>query len=138
MPVPSGGSGLRTALEQLANSVSSPGTRCVFDYDDPVDVHNDNVSANLYRIAQEAVNNALRHARAKLVVIRLDDENGKMTLTVKDDGVGFRPERRADTRAVQITGAGLRIMAYRASVINFVLSVESSIGDGTTIKVQEC
>jgi signal transduction histidine kinase len=140
MPVPAGYGGLGVALEQLAASVSSRHTvRCIFDFDDPVDIENDTVATNLYRIAQEAVNNALRHSRATAVKIRLDDEYGKVTLTVKDNGIGFPHDRRAaDTRPVQIAGAGLRIMAYRASVINYTLTVDSSFADGTTIKAQAC
>lgn len=139
MPVPAGRGGLGAALEQLAASVSSRHTvRCIFDFDDPVDIDNDTVATNLYRIAQEAVNNAVRHSRATVVKIRLDDDYGKVTLTVKDNGIGFPHEHRADTLAVQVAGAGLRIMAYRASVINYALTVDSSFGDGTTIKAQAC
>jgi signal transduction histidine kinase len=139
MPVPSGRRGLGAALEQLALSVSSlHSVRCVFDFDDPVDIDNDTVATNLYRIAQEAVNNAIRHSSATLVKIRLDDDCGKVTLTVTDNGLGFPHDRCADNRPVQIAGAGLRIMAYRASVISYTLTIESSFGEGTTIKAQEC
>jgi signal transduction histidine kinase len=139
MPVPAGPAGLMTALEQLAVRVSSVHTvRCVFDFDDPVDIGNDTVATNLYRIAQEAVNNAVRHARATVVKILLDEEQGKISLTVRDNGVGFPRDRYSDNRPVQLAGAGLRIMAYRASVIDYRLTIESSFEDGTTIKVQAC
>jgi signal transduction histidine kinase len=139
MPVPAGRGGLREALEQLAASVSSLHVmRCIFDFDDPVDVDNTHVATNLYRIAQEAVNNAMRHSRASVVKIRLDEDDGKVTLTVSDNGIGFQHDSDADTHAVQVAGAGLRIMAHRASVINFRFTVDSSIDGGTTIKAQQC
>jgi signal transduction histidine kinase len=139
MPVPTGRGGLWVALEQLALSVSSlHSVRCSFDFEEPVDIDNDTVATNLYRIAQEAVNNAIRHSRATLVKIRLDDAHGKVTLTIVDNGVGFSHDRSADDRPVQIVGAGLRIMAYRASVINYTLTIDSSFGEGTTIKAQQC
>jgi signal transduction histidine kinase len=140
MPVPGGRGGLGAALEQLAAGVSSRHTIfCVFDFDDPVDIENDTVATNLYRIAQEAVNNAVRHSRATAVKIHLDDEYGKVILSIKDNGIGFPQDRRAaNTCPVQIAGAGLRIMAYRASVINYTLTVDSSFGNGTTIRAQEC
>jgi signal transduction histidine kinase len=60
-------------------------------------------------------------------------------LSIKDNGIGFPHDRRAAaTCPVQIAGAGLRIMAYRASVINYTLTVDSSFGEGTTIRAQEC
>jgi signal transduction histidine kinase len=138
MPVPGGRGGLAVALEQLATSVTSPNTVCVFDFDEPVDIASDTVATNLYRIAQEALNNAIRHARATVVKIRLDDHYGKVKLIIRDNGVGFPQDRGDDAVAVQVSGAGLRIMAYRASVINYTLKVDSASGDGTTITVQEC
>jgi signal transduction histidine kinase len=139
MPVPAGCGGLRTALEQLAAGVSSTHRmRCIFDFDDPVDIENDTIATNLYRIAQEAVNNAVRHSRATVVKIRLDEEYGKVTLSVRDNGIGFPSDPRSETQAVQVAGSGLRIMAYRASVINYTLTVDSTFGDGTTIRVKEC
>jgi signal transduction histidine kinase len=137
MPVPAGRGGLRTALEQLAIGVSSlRGVRCIFDFDDPVDIGDPSVAAHLYRIAQEAVNNAIRHAHATEIKVRLDEENGKVVLTVSDNGVGFRTERD-DTRAVQLAGAGIRIMAYRASAINYRLEIDAGGRRSTTIRATQ-
>lgn len=140
MPVPPGRHGLREALEQFAISVSSRAVRCVFDFDDPVDVEDREVATNLYRIAQEAVNNAIRHGRATLVTITLDEEGGKVALTVADNGKGFPRQHvdgEIDALAPQVAGAGLRIMAHRASVIGFRLTVASSAA-GTTIRALQC
>lgn len=139
MPVPAGPAGLREALDQLAISTTSPhGARCLFDFEDPVDVEDPEVACNLYRIAQEAVNNAVKHAHASLIVICLDYEDDKVALTVRDDGIGFDQAACGGSGPVQESGAGLRIMAYRASVISFVLTVQSVPGAGTTVKVKQC
>lgn len=138
MEIPPGGEGLRDALEQLATSASSHVVRCVFDFDDPVDIDNEDVANNLYRIAQEALSNAIRHSVATVVHIRLDYEHGKVVLSIADNGIGFQHQDSGTRQTLPASGAGLRIMAYRASAINFKLSIKSSIGNGTTIRVQEC
>jgi signal transduction histidine kinase len=112
------------------------GVRCVFDFDDPVDIEDASVATHLYRIAQEAVNNAVRHAHATEIKVRLDEVNGKVVLAVSDNGVGFQAERN-DTRAVQLSGAGMRIMAYRASVINYRLEIDAGADRSTTVRATQ-
>jgi signal transduction histidine kinase len=133
MPVASCPEGLRDALTHLAAGISRlSGIRCSFDFDDPIDVMDENVSAHLYRIAQEAVNNAIRHAHARAIEIRLDERNGKVSLSISDDGRGF-DNRSPDFRS----GMGLNTITYRASIINYDLEIKSSIGSGTLIRVTE-
>jgi signal transduction histidine kinase len=133
MPVASGPEGLRDALTHLAASISRlSGINCTFDFDDPVDVPDENISAHLYRIAQEAVNNAIRHARACSIDIRLDDRDGKVSLSISDDGNGF-DSKNSDFH----NGMGLNTITYRASIINYRLEITSSIGKGTVIRVTE-
>lgn len=133
MPVAAGPEGLRDALTDFATSISRlSGIHCTFDFDDPVDVIDESVSTHLYRIAQEAVNNAIRHAHARAIDLRLDERNGKVSLTISDNGDGFdqhHPEFRS--------GLGLKTIAYRASIINYDLEIMSSIGNGTVIRVAE-
>jgi signal transduction histidine kinase len=133
MPVASCPEGLRDALTHLAASISRlSGIHCTFDFDDPVDVMDENVSAHLYRIAQEAVNNAIRHAHARAIDIRLDERNGKVSLSISDDGCGF------DNRCPEFrSGMGLNTITYRASIINYGLKIKSAIGSGTVIRVTE-
>ncbi|GAB3537714.1 hypothetical protein GCM10027343_01570 [Noviherbaspirillum agri] len=138
VPVPQEPDGLRIALEQLATAASTPATQCTFDFDDPVDIDDANVAANLYRIAQEATNNALKHAKATQVTIRLDEVDGKVTLSITDNGVGFERDSHGVMWRNSTAGAGLRIMRHRASVINYTLHVDSCLDRGTTIRVQEC
>jgi signal transduction histidine kinase len=82
----------------------------------------------LYRIAQEAVTNAVKHAKSGRIIIRLDcGLDRRLTLTVRDDGVG----RRAAVRSAG--GLGLRIMAYRARMVGATLSVDDAVGGGTMV-----
>jgi len=91
-------------------------------------VHDVNVATHLYRIAQEAITNAVRHGKARHVNIRVDSANDAIALTIEDDGHGL-PEN-----AREGDGLGLRIMAYRASMIGATFGIErlSSLG-GTRV-----
>lgn len=138
MPVGPGVDGLREALMRLASSLSTLScVACSFDYDDPVDVEDENVAANLFRIAQEALNNAVRHSRATHVLLRLDEVDGKVSLSVADNGVGIDGGLAANPSGGD-RGVGLRLMAFRASLINYRFAVETQPGRGTTVRVTQC
>jgi signal transduction histidine kinase len=81
----------------------------------------------LYRIAQEAITNAVKHGRATRVVIGLSDAGDCFELKVVDDGRGF-----ARTTA-SMAGMGMRIMKYRAAMLGATLQVRSAPGQGTTV-----
>jgi nitrate/nitrite-specific signal transduction histidine kinase len=87
------------------------------------------VEEGLYRIAQEALNNALKHAAASNVVVRLTTEDGRTVLEVEDDGRGFIPDT-ADGRG----GMGLGSMRERAEQLGGLLAVLSTPGQGTTVR----
>jgi signal transduction histidine kinase len=89
------------------------------------------VEEGLYRIAQEALNNTLKHAHATRVQVALSQNGRSVSLAVTDNGVGFDPAELKDQR-----GFGLRGMAERAEKLGAVLAVESSPGQGTTIRVE--
>jgi signal transduction histidine kinase len=80
-----------------------------------------------YRIAQEALHNATKHAKAKHIVLRLTTQDGAWTLTVKDDGVGLPVDAQV------ASGMGLRIMQYRAHMIGGTLSVRNDSGGGVIV-----
>jgi signal transduction histidine kinase len=133
MPVVPGARGLRAALTELVESVSLDGKlQCTFYSDAPIEVEDEYVAANLYRIAQESVSNLIRHGHASVAAIRLGRVDNKTTLSITDNGAGF--SRRADDQGGE---HGLRIMAYRASLIGYDLKIESVPGTGTTIEVSE-
>ena len=82
---------------------------------------------HLYRIAQEAVTNAIKHGRASRVFISLKRSKGSILLAIKDNGVGIR------AHSPQQRGMGLHVMRYRASVIGGTLSLEAGRRGGTTV-----
>lgn len=84
-------------------------------------------SVQIFRITQEAVQNAIKHARAQKILIRLGKMKGEWLLTVRDDGIGF-PKHVPETG-----GMGLRIMRYRAQMIQGTLRVGKAEGGGTLV-----
>jgi signal transduction histidine kinase len=84
----------------------------------------------LFRIVQEALGNAAKHAAAKRISVRLSRSDGMVSLTVSDDGVGLDPSRFASEG-----GLGLVMMRERASQLNGRFEFESAPGRGTTIRV---
>lgn len=84
----------------------------------------------LYRIAQEAMHNIVKHARATQVDLRLECEQGKVILEVRDNGVGFDPEAEYPGHL------GLISMRERAQRINAVISIESAPGEGACVRVE--
>lgn len=83
---------------------------------------------HLFRIAQEAVKNAVRHARCRNIRIGLADGSGALTLMVEDDGVGRRPEA-----GPQSGGMGTQLMAFRAEAIGGTLTIEDRASGGTVV-----
>jgi signal transduction histidine kinase len=90
-------------------------------------VDNNQTATHLYHIAQEAVANALRHAQARQIIIRLEDSDGVLILRVSDDGIGLSPE------AQDSSGMGVKIMHYRAGLIQARLTVEAADPVGTLV-----
>jgi signal transduction histidine kinase len=86
----------------------------------------------VFRIAQEALQNALRHAHAERLDVRLDARDGIVALTVGDDGVGFDPA----ASAVRSRRLGLTSMEERARAVGGMLAIESSPGRGTTVRLE--
>jgi signal transduction histidine kinase len=84
----------------------------------------------LYRVAQEALNNVLKHAHARQVTVRLDVSKDRAVLEVADDGVGFEPSLRNGG------GFGLPGMRERAERLGGGLQVESTPGQGTTVRAE--
>lgn len=125
LPVELEEDGLMLALEKLAATVSSVfNVACVFTCSVPILITDTAVSTHLYRIAQEAVNNAIKHGSARHISISLANQTEKNILTIADDGVGF-PED-LDTKK----GMGLRIMSYRSRMIGASLSLGNNASAG--------
>jgi PAS domain S-box-containing protein len=120
--------GLMSALKKWASEVEGLfHIGCSFQCEKPLQIHDANLATHLYRIAQEAVNNAIRHGRSRNIVIGLSGKNGTGSLTIQDDGEGFR-EKQADH-----PGVGLSIMNYRADMVGGSLKVQPNEGRGVTV-----
>ena len=120
--------GLVGALERLAVDTRVPGIlECRLVNDGPVTIADPQTAKHLYRIAQEAVNNALKHARARRIEIHLTHAPGALHLQIRDDGRGLPKRRKARP------GMGLEVMRHRAQVIGASLEIASSPGRGVTV-----
>ncbi len=126
--------GLVAALDELAETVTaSAGWTLDKDLEAPDYAPHRVMSVTLYRIAQEALNNAFKHADATRVQVSLDCSTQHLTLTVSDDGSGFDPETLPAPRE---SGWGVRTMQERAQMLNGTCDITSSPDTGTTITVQ--
>jgi PAS domain S-box-containing protein len=120
--------GLMSALKKWASEVEALfHIGCSFRCEKPLNIHDATVATHLYRIAQEAVNNAIRHGKAKNIVIRLSGKSGIGTLSIQDDGEGF-PKQPASA-----PGVGLNIMNYRADMVGGSLKVQPNQDHGITV-----
>ena len=90
------------------------------------------VEHEIYRVVQEAVTNALRHAQAAEVVVRLTAESDATVVEVSDDGSGFDP----NTEGIRSRRLGLTSMEERATAVGGTIEIESRSGAGTTVRLR--
>jgi PAS domain S-box-containing protein len=127
-PVQVEADGLMMALDGLVKRTREmQNVACAFECAASVPVENNTIATHLFRIAQEAINNAIKHGKARHIDVTLTNQDA-VTLTIFDDGVGIPPEKR------RAPGSGLRIMAYRARIIGGTLSVEPAPAGGTLVR----
>jgi len=127
-PVDRDEGGLESALEELAASTSKlTGISCSLVCTGPIPMTDNAAAINLFRIAQEAVSNSLKHGRAQAIVIALETSDSGCALRVSDDGLGFDPQ--PDQRK----GMGLSIMRYRARKIGGELEIQPNNPSGTVV-----
>jgi signal transduction histidine kinase len=88
--------------------------------------------AEVLRVAQEALNNALRHAEAERIELRMESRDGRLIVTVADDGIGFDP----GDRGLRARRLGLTSMEERARGLGGTLNVVSRPGEGTTVTLE--
>lgn len=126
-PVAPEAGGLMAALGGLAAGVTELSrVSCRFVCPQPVMLDDPAAATHLYRIAQEAVTNALKHGHARRIVIGLSSTPGRIVLKVRDDGKGFKLGARPARR-----GLGLRIMTYRAGMVSGMMTVRARSHGGT-------
>lgn len=120
--------GLMAALTELAaNTKKLFHVRCQFECPTPVYVHELMAATHLFRIAQEAVSNAIKHGKAMEIKISLETKLDKIILTIKDNGSGFSQS------SGKTKGMGLRIMQYRAGMIGATLLFQKQSRGGTAV-----
>jgi signal transduction histidine kinase len=128
VPVQMVEAGLACALEDLALSVARLlGIQCSFESSGSAIVHEESVAGHLYRIAQEAINNATKHGGASQIDISLTVTGGITTLRIGDNGAGI------SNTATDHSGMGLNIMKYRARLSGGELRIEEPPEGGTVV-----
>ena len=123
-------SGLRAALADLVDRAAGRGVRTRVDVEDGLHLPQE-VEALLYRTAQEAVRNALEHARPRHLELAVGRANGTAHVEVRDDGAGFDPGEMRPSGHF-----GLRLLADLAQDAGGTLVVSSSPGEGTTVRLE--
>ena len=127
-PVDFDRNGLPSALQELAaNTEELFGVSCSLKCEEAVSVENVSAAINLYRIAQEAITNAVKHAEATKITIDLTSHNDRLALTIENDG------REFPSGSTHQGGMGLKIMHHRAEVINGSLDIRKGADGGTIV-----
>jgi PAS domain S-box-containing protein len=127
LPVALDGEGLMAALAELASRTQHQAkVPCNFDCAEPVSLTDHLAATHLYLIAQEAVHNAVKHARPRMVRISLHADGG-LILTIKDDGLGM------GARQKKSGGLGLRIMRNRAAIVGATVKFAPAEPRGTVV-----
>lgn len=117
--------GLREALAHLCKQAQKFfKVNCKFDCDGKCKIHNSMTKLNLYRIAEEAISNAVKHGNARNIDVNLTADNGILTLEVIDDGVGFSETTNGKESKNKGKGMGIRIMGYRSNMMSGQLNIE--------------
>lgn len=123
-----GEGGLRVALEELVQTMGRIfNVKCNLSYDEDVEIGDATTAYNMYRIAQEAATNAVKHSDAGTIDLNLSIASGKIILTIRDNGTG------PPFDAQETIGLGLKIMRHRAELIGAELSIDSGGPSGTLV-----
>ena len=121
--------GIVYALQELAEKTENQyKLSCLFEYKGDIVIYDNSVALHLYRIAQEAVHNAVKHANPANILISLTNQNNKLILRIEDDGIGLHE------KALNKKGMGLHIIQYRCNIINGKLWISRGSRNGTVIE----
>lgn len=125
--------GLVPAIERLCDDFGEPDSVTITsDLDVPDEGLSPALESVCYRVAQEALTNVARHARASEVHVRLQVEPARIVLEVRDNGRGFVPGERGESSG----GRGLVGMRERVELLGGALRIDSAPGVGTTVRVE--
>lgn len=129
-PVSLAGGGLVSGLREMAQNVQKQsGIECTVACGESVAVEDEATATHLYRIAQEAVHNAVKHAEADHIEITLEGQSESIRLTVRDDGRGLVDHGPQSNNG----GMGMRTMRYRANVLKGTLDISAGEHGGTRV-----
>lgn len=123
------GTSLMFSLEELTRNIQNlSGVMCSFTCPSSVLVDDNNIATHLYRIAQEGINNAVKHGKATHIELSFTQQQNHITLIIKDDGIGIADD------AKNAKGIGLKIMRYRARMINATFSMKPNSPQGVILE----
>jgi signal transduction histidine kinase len=123
--------GVHEALSDFCNSINVASCKVIFNFYGQSNRLDKKFENNLYRIAQELINNALKHAHATEIIVQLIQEHNRINLTVQDNGKGF------DTRILEKTkSSGIANIRSRVESLNGWLEITSELGQGTEITIE--
>ncbi len=121
--------GLGLAIQRTAESAAARShLNLTVDLKNPLPSLSPDVEQTLYRVAQEAIENIVKHSRAKRFSVRLEHDQHKTTLTIEDDGCGFDPQGNESTGHFGLVG-----MRERAELAGGLLNIKSKKGKGTRV-----
>jgi signal transduction histidine kinase len=121
--------GLPSALEELARTTRERfGIECRFEVSEMARIETKTMATHLYRIAQEAITNAIKHGHARILTVRLFSRTRQLELNIEDNGQGFSPATLKNCQ-----GMGLHIMDYRARSIGGTFSFRPGAQGGTSV-----
>lgn len=124
--------GLQEAVRDFCFSMqSSPGVKVLYQQFGEMRKLDNTAEVFIYRIIQELVNNAVKHAAASEIIVQLSMSENKTSITVEDNGIGF------DKDSLQLTqGNGMANINYRVQYLNGTVDMVSSPGNGTSVNIQ--
>jgi signal transduction histidine kinase len=122
--------GIDSAIETLCGDVSRrSGIHCRFEGDRRMRALPEEIGVTMYRIAQEALTNAMRHAKCRNIHVQLIQHARNVELRVTDDGIGIAPDRQADAASFGLAG-----MRERAELVGGHVSIQTGPNQGTSIR----
>ncbi|MGV3762648.1 tetratricopeptide repeat-containing sensor histidine kinase [Parapedobacter sp.] len=122
--------GLKPALADLCEYMDTPTTSVKFHGFDLRATYPQVILIGVYRIVQELLNNAIKHARAGQIIVQCGESNQMLSLTVEDDGCGFNP------REVGKKGLGVKNVENRVALLHGTVEIDSQPGRGTTVNIE--
>ncbi|GEM_PF-3499345 len=135
LPLELGNNSLSFALQEFALSIATTyEISCAFVCGNEIIIDDNNLAINLYRIAQEAIHNAIDHGLAEHITISLEVKQGVLSLSICDDGCGFASLK---AKREVTPGAGIKIMQYRAGQIGAALEFQLSAQGGTEVRLEK-